>query len=179
MSDSSWPHGLLQARLPCPSPTPGAYSNSCPSSQWCHPNLASSAVPFSLPSIFPSIRVFSNESVLRIRLPKFWSFIFSINPSNEYSGLILFRMDCLDLLAVQGTLKIFSNTKWADYLKRDQVQLFQGRLSGLNDYLKMRNKGVDSQVWFQDSILEEKILVCTINEIRKIREVKGREEISS
>ena len=58
-----------------------------------------------LPSIFPSIRVFYNESVLRIRWPKYWSFSFSISPSNEYSGLIFFRMDCLDLLAVQGTLK--------------------------------------------------------------------------
>ena len=58
-----------------------------------------------LPSIFPSIRVFSNESVLRIRWPKYWSFSFSISPSNEYSGLISFRMDWLDLLAVQGTLK--------------------------------------------------------------------------
>ena len=58
-----------------------------------------------LPSIFPSIRVFSNESVLRIRQPKYWSFSFSISPSNEYSGLISFRMDWLDLLAVQGTLK--------------------------------------------------------------------------
>ena len=58
-----------------------------------------------LPSIFPSIRVFSNESVLRIRWPKYWSFSFSISPSNEYSGLISFRIDWLDLLAVQGTLK--------------------------------------------------------------------------
>ena len=58
-----------------------------------------------LPSVFPSIRVFSNESVLRIRWPKYWSFSFSISPSNEYSGLISFRMDWLDLLAVQGTLK--------------------------------------------------------------------------
>ena len=58
-----------------------------------------------LPSIFPSIRVFSNESALRIRWPKYWSFSFSISPSNEYSGLISFRMDWLDLLAVQGTLK--------------------------------------------------------------------------
>ena len=58
-----------------------------------------------LPSIFPSIRVFSNESVLHIRWPKYWSFNFSINPSNEYSGMISFRMDWLDLLAVQGTLK--------------------------------------------------------------------------
>ena len=59
------------------------------------------------PSIFPSIRVFSNESVLRIRWPKYWSFSFSISLSNEYSGLISFRMDWLDLLAVQGTLKSF------------------------------------------------------------------------
>ena len=58
-----------------------------------------------LPSIFPSIRVFSNESVLRIRWPNFWSFSFNISPSNEYSGLTSFRMDWLDLLAVQGTLK--------------------------------------------------------------------------
>ena len=58
-----------------------------------------------LPSIFPSIRVFSNQSVLCIRWPKYWSFSFSLNPSNEYSGLISFRMDWLDLLAVQETLK--------------------------------------------------------------------------
>ena len=64
----------------------------------CHPLL----LP---PSICPSIRVFSNESALHIRWPKYWSFSFSINPSNEYSGLISFRMDWLDLLAVQGTLK--------------------------------------------------------------------------
>ena len=64
----------------------------------CHPLLL-------LPSIFPSIRVFSSESVLRIRWPKYWSFSFSISPSNEYSGLISFRIDWLDLLAVQGTLK--------------------------------------------------------------------------
>ena len=65
---------------------------------FCHPLLL-------LPSIFPSNRVFSNESVLSIRWPKYWSFSFSINPSNEYSGLISFRIDWLDLLAVQGTLK--------------------------------------------------------------------------
>ena len=58
-----------------------------------------------LPSIFPSIRIFSNESVLHIRWPKYWSFSFSISPSNEYSGLIFFRLDWLDFLAVQGTLK--------------------------------------------------------------------------
>ena len=69
-----------------------------PSHLFCHPLLL-------LPSIFPSIRVFSNELVLRIRWPKYWSFSFNISPSNEHSGLISFRMDWLDLLAVQGTLK--------------------------------------------------------------------------
>ena len=63
-----------------------------------------------LPSIFPSIRVFSNESALCIRWPKYWSFSFNINPSNEYSGLISLRMDWLDLFAVQGTSRVFSNT---------------------------------------------------------------------
>ena len=65
---------------------------------------------FSLPSIFPSVKVFSNKSTLCIRWPKYWSFSFSISPSNEYPGLISFRMDWLDLLAVQGTLRVFSNT---------------------------------------------------------------------
>ena len=106
MSDSLWPHGLQHARPPCPSPTARVYSNSCTLSQWCHPTISTSVIPFSsLPSIFHSIRAFSNESALRIRWPKYWSFSFNISPSNEYSGLISFRMDWLDLLAVQGTLK--------------------------------------------------------------------------
>ena len=103
MSDSLWPHEPQHARLPCPSPIPRAYPNPCPSSQWCHPTVSSSVHSLLLlPSIFPSIRVFSNESTLRIRWPKYWSFSFSISPSNEHSGLISFRMDWLDLLAVQG-----------------------------------------------------------------------------
>ena len=106
ISDSLRPHGLQHTRLPCPSPTPGIYSNSCP----FEPVMPSSHLilccPLLLPpSIFPSIRVFSNESVFPIRWPKDWSFSFSISPSNEYSGLISFRMDWLDPLAVQGTLK--------------------------------------------------------------------------
>ena len=107
MSDSLPPHGLQHARPPCPSPTPRVYSNSCSLSQWCHPTTSSSVVPFfsHLPLLFPSIGVFSNESVLCIKWPKYWSFSFKINPSNEYSGLISFRMDWLDLLTVHGTLK--------------------------------------------------------------------------
>ena len=71
----------------------------------CHPLLL-------LPSVFPSIRVFSNKSVLRIRWPKYWSFSLSISPSNEYSGLISLRTDWFDLLAVQGTLKILQHLPW-------------------------------------------------------------------
>ena len=106
VSNSLWPHGRQHTRPPCPSPTLGAYSNSCPLSQWCHPTISSSAVPFSWLQSFPASAIdFSNESILRIRWPKYWSFSFNISPSNEYSGLISFRIDWLDLLAVQGTLK--------------------------------------------------------------------------
>ena len=94
-------HGLQHARPSCPSLTPRVYSNLCPLSQWCH-----LCCPLLLrPSIFPSIRVFSNKSVLPIRWSKYWNFSFSISPSNEYSGLISFRMDWFHLLVVQGTLK--------------------------------------------------------------------------
>ena len=105
VSDSSWPHGLQHARLSCPLPTPGVCSNSCPSSGWCHPTILSCHPLLLLPSVFPSIRVSSRESVLHIRWPKYWSFSFSISLPNEYSGLISFRMDWLDLLPVQGALK--------------------------------------------------------------------------
>ena len=106
VSESLQPHGLQHTSLPYPSPTPGACSklmfieSVMPSNHCilCRPLLL-------LPSIFPSIRVFSNESVFHIRQPMYWSFSFSVSPSNEYSRLISFRMDWLDLLAVQETLK--------------------------------------------------------------------------
>jgi len=106
VSDSLRPHESQHARPPCPSPTPGVHSNSTsielvmPSSHLilCRPL-------FLLPPTPPSIKVFSNGSTLRVRWPKYWSFSFSIIPSNEHPGLISFRMDWLDLLAVQGTLK--------------------------------------------------------------------------
>ena len=99
MSDSLSPHELQHTRAPCPSPTPGVYSklmpieSVMPSSHLilCHPLLL-------LPPIPPSIRVFSDESTFRMRWPKYWSFSFSISPSNEHPGLISFRMDWLDLL---------------------------------------------------------------------------------
>ena len=99
MSDSLRPHESQHARPPCPSSTPGVHPNPWPLSRWCHPTISSSVVPFSSHPVFPRIRVFSNESALRIRWPKYWSFSFSISPSNEHPGLISFRMDWLDLLA--------------------------------------------------------------------------------
>ena len=105
MSDSLPPHELQHARPPCPSPTPGVHPNPCSLSWWCHPTISFSVIPFSpCPQSFPASGSFQ-ESALHIKWPKYWSFSFSISPSNEYSGLISFRMDWLDLLAVQGTLK--------------------------------------------------------------------------
>ena len=103
-SNSLRPHGLQYFRPPCPSPTPRVYSNLCPLSRWCYPSISSSVVPFSshLQS-FPASGSFQMSQFMR--WPKYWNFSFSISPSNEYSGLISFRMAWLDLLAVQGTLK--------------------------------------------------------------------------
>ena len=98
MSDSLRPHESQHARPPCPSPTPGVHLDSRPSSQWCHPAISFSVVPFSsCPQSLPA-SVFSNESTLLMRWPKYWSFSFSIIPSKEIPGLISFRMDWLDLL---------------------------------------------------------------------------------
>ena len=105
MSDSLQTHEQHHTRPPCPSPTLGVHPNLCPLSRWCHPPSHPLVSPLLLPSIFPSIRVFSNESTLYIRWPKHWCFSFNISPSSEHPGLISFRMDWLDLLAVQGTLK--------------------------------------------------------------------------
>ena len=104
VSDSLWRHGLQHASPPRPLPTPAAYSNSRPLSWWCHPTISSSVVPFYyyLQS-FPASGSFQMSQLFR--WPQYWSFSFSISSSNEYSGLISFRMDWLDLLAAQGTLK--------------------------------------------------------------------------
>ena len=105
MSNTLQPYRLQHTRLPCPSPSPRACSNSSPSSQWCHRTISSLSSPSPPAFNLSHHQGLSNESVLRIRWPKYWSFGFSISSSNEYSGLISFRMDWLDLLAVQGTLK--------------------------------------------------------------------------
>ena len=105
MSDSLRLHGLQHARPPCPSPTPSLLKLMSSESVMPSNHLILCRPPLLPPSIFPSIRVFSNKSVLHSRWPKYWSFSFSFSPPKEYSGLISFRMDWLDLLAVQGTLK--------------------------------------------------------------------------
>ena len=109
VSDSLQTHQLQHARIPCPSLSPGVCSNSCPLSQWCHPTISLCHPLLLLPSIFCSNRVFSSESALHIRWPKYWSF--SISPSNEYSGLIFFRIDWFNLLAVQGISGVFCSTR--------------------------------------------------------------------
>ena len=97
------PHESQHTRPPSPSPTPGVHANSCASSRWCHPAICRPLLL--LPPMSPSIRVFSNESTLYIRWPKYSSLNLSISPSKEHPGLVSFRLDWLDLLAVQGTLK--------------------------------------------------------------------------
>ena len=97
------PHELQHTRPPCPSPTPGVHPNPYPSSRWCHLTISSSVIPFSsCPQSFPASGSFQ-MSQLFIRWPNYWSFSFNISPSNEYSGLISFRMDWLDLLVFRGT----------------------------------------------------------------------------
>ena len=110
VSNSLRPHEPQHARTPCPSPTPGIYPNSCPLSRWCHLTISSSVVPFSscLQSL-PASGSFQRSQLFASGGQNIGSFSFSISPSSEHSGLISFRMDWLDLLAVQGTLKGFQH----------------------------------------------------------------------
>ena len=111
MSNCLWPHGLQHTRLPCPLLSPGVCSNSCPLSQWYHPTISSSVASLLLlPSIFPSIRVFSNKLALCIKWPKYWSLSFNISPSNEYSGLIPLGLTGLISLQSKGLATVFSST---------------------------------------------------------------------
>ena len=93
LADSLWPHGPQHARLPCPSPTPRAYSDSCPLSWWCHPTISSSVTSFFCPQFFPAAGSFPVSWLFTSGDHKYWSFSFSISPSNAYSGLISFRID--------------------------------------------------------------------------------------
>ena len=138
MSSCLRPHGLQHPRLPCPSPTPGAYLNSGPSSRWCHPTISSSVVRFSSSfQSFHSIRVFSSESVLCIRWPKYCSFSFSISPASGYSGLISFRMDWLGLLAMPRDSQESSPTPQFKSIHSSVLSfLHSPTLTSIHDYWK-------------------------------------------
>ena len=139
VSDCLQPHGQQHARLPCESPTPRACSNSCPliSSNHlilCRPLLL-------LPSVFPSVRVFSSEPVLHIRWKKYWSFSFNISPSNEHSELISFRMDWLDLLAVQGTQESSPTPQFKSISSSALSFLYSPTLTSIHDHWKNHKLG--------------------------------------
>ena len=130
MFDSLQPHGLQHARPPCPSPTPGV-ELVMPSN---HLILCCSLLlP---PSIFPSIRIFSNESDLHIRWPKYWSFSFSTSPSNEHSGLISFRIDWLDLLSVQEIQESSPTPQFKSINSSALSFLYSPTLTSIHDYWK-------------------------------------------
>ena len=138
MSSSLQPHELQHARLPCLSLSPRACSNLCPLSQWCSPSnhLILCCPLLLLPSIFLSIKVISNELALPNKWPKYWSFSFTVSPSNEYSGLIFFRIDWFDLHAVQGLSRVFSNTT-VQKLQFFSIQPSYGStLTSIHDYWK-------------------------------------------
>ena len=135
--ESLWPHGLQHTRLPCPSPTPRACSNSRPSSVMPYNHLIFCRPLLVLTSIFPSIKVFSKESGLRIRWPKYWNFSFSISPSNEHSGLISFRMAWVDLLAVQETLTSLPQHHRVQKINSLALSfLYSPTLTAIHDYWK-------------------------------------------
>ena len=105
MSDSLWPHGLQHARLPCLSPSPRVCSNSCALSLWWHPTISFSVASFSCLQSFPASGSFQMSQLFSSCGQSIWSFSFSISPSSEHPGLISFKINWLDLLAVEGTLK--------------------------------------------------------------------------
>ena len=142
LSDSFRPHGPQHARPPCPSPTPGSLLKLMSIKLVMLSSHLILCRPLLLPpSIFPSIRVFPNESVLRIRWPKYWSFSFSISPSSEYSGQISFRVDWLDLLAVQGTLESSPTPQFKSINSSMLSFLYSSTLTSIYNYWK--NQSLD------------------------------------
>ena len=147
VSNSIWTHGLQHTRLPCPSLSSRICPSSCSLSRWCHPTI-SSCRPLLLPSILPSIRVFSNESGLHIRWPKYWSFSFNIIPFNEHPGLISFRVDWLYLLAVQGTLKSLLQHRSSKASILTALSFLYGpTITSIHDYWKNHSFGYMDLCW--------------------------------
>ena len=140
------PMKLQYLRLPCPSPPPRTCSSSCPTSWWCHPNISSSIIPFPLASIFPSIRIFSTESVLHIKWPNYWHF--SISPSNEHPGLIWVDPGWTGWISLQskGLSRVFSNTTVQKH------QFFGAQLS-LQSNSHIHTWPLEKQPWLDGPLL--------------------------
>ena len=149
VSNSLWSHESQHARPPCPSPTPRVHPNPCPSSQWCHPTISSSVVPFSsCPQPFPASGSFPMS---QLRWPKYWSFSFNISPSSEHLGLISFRMDQLDLLAMDS--QVSSPTPQFKSINSSVLSfLYSPTLTSIHDHCK--NHSIETsrkrQFWFPE-----------------------------
>ena len=151
VSNSLRPHGLQHTRPPCPSPTLGAYSNSHPSSWWCHSTISFSVVPFSSCLLSQHRGLFEWVSSLD-QVAKYWSFSFSISPSNEYSRLVSFRIDWLYLLAVQGTQE--SATSQLKSINSSALSfLYSPTLISIYDYWKNHSTGYSSYLWIWEFII--------------------------
>ena len=158
MSNSLWSHGLQHTRLLCPSPASGVCSDSCLLSQWCLYNSLILCHPLLLlPSIVPSIRVFSSKSALCIRWSKYWSFSFSVSPSNEYSGLISFRLTSLISFLSKGLSVVFFSTAFQKH------QIFGGNRVGPWEK-KTRNSVSESMV--QDTCIGGTIAFYVPNPVK-------------
>ena len=138
VSISLQPHEPQHARTPCPSPTPGVYPNSWPLSWWCIPTISSSVVPLSsCPQSFPASGSFQMSHLFASGGQSIGSFSFNVSPSNEHPGLISFRMDWLDLLAVQGTLKESSPTPQFKSINSSALSfLYSPILTSIHDHWK-------------------------------------------
>ena len=147
MSDSWRPHGLQHSRLTCRSPSPGACSNACSLSRWCHPTILFSVVPFSscLQSFPASGFFFFTEPALPNRWPKYWSF--SISSSKEYSGLISFRIDWFDLFAVQETQKSSPTQQFKSINSLALSLLYGLTLTSIHDYWKNHSFDYTDLCW--------------------------------
>ena len=137
MSESLQSHRLQDTRLPCPSLSPGVCSDSCPLTRWGYQTISLPASSSPLSSLFPGIRIFSSMSALLTRWPKYWNFSFNNSLSNEYLGLISFRIDWFDLLAVQGTLKSLSPAPQFESINFSVLSLlYSPTLTSIYDYWK-------------------------------------------
>ena len=135
MSTSLRPHGLQHDRLPCPSPFPGVCSDLCPLIWWYYPTISVLCCPLLL-SVFPSIRVFSSESVLHIRWPKYWTFSFSISPPNEYSGLISFRIDLIWSCSLRDSQESSPTPQFKSINSSALSFLYSATLTSIHDHWK-------------------------------------------